>query len=110
MTGSGGTTGRSGRVARSSRWPGQIIPSTGSTRAGRCWHPLPGPVTEHWWNRWGFWAIAWASDDPYVPLRYPGATASCWVAVPSWLVVLAGSLPWLRRWLTRRWLRTPRIR
>ena len=55
------------------------------------WPSRPGHA--RWWNRWGFWWVARAADDPYVTLRYPGATASRWVAVPSWLVIAAPVVP-----------------
>ena len=55
------------------------------------------PERPHWWNRLGFWWITWATDDPYVPLRYPGARASEWVGVPSWLVVVVVYAPGLIR-------------
>ncbi len=61
------------------------------------------------WNRWGFWWITRASDDPYVALRYPGARESRWVAVPSWLLVaviwspewIALGRPLIARWTAR---------
>ena len=55
------------------------------------------PEHPHWWNRLGFWWITRATDDPHVPLRYPGAKASEWVGVPSWLVVVVVWLPGLIR-------------
>ncbi len=65
------------------------------------------PDHPRWWNRWGFWWIIWASDDPYVALRYPDAGASFWVAVPSWLVIAGFWSPELvrvGRRLAARWL------
>lgn len=50
----------------------------------------PSPIDKPtWWNRRGFWLIAWPTDDPFEPSRYPGAIDSRWVAAPSWLVLLA---------------------
>lgn len=94
----------------------------GATWAGRAVQPVPRP--DHppdWfdpggtlldapsrperrsrWNRWGFWWIARAADDPYVPLRYPGATTSRWAAVPSWLVLAAPAGMMLARGARRR--------
>ena len=65
---------------------------------GGTWLDRPSrPARRTAWNRWGFWRVDGPSDDPYVPLRYPGATSSRWVAVPSWLVVAAALGPGLAR-------------
>ncbi len=63
------------------------------------------PKHPRWWNRWGFWWITRAVDDPYLTLRYPGAIASRWVAVPSWLVALGCCGSW---WFGRCWSRQAR--
>lgn len=55
---------------------------------GGTWLDRPSrPERPRWWNRFGCWWIAGAADDPYVKLRYPGARASGWAGLPSWLVV-----------------------
>ncbi len=65
---------------------------------GGTWMAMPSrPGYPHWWNRFGFWWITSAADDPYVPLRYPGASESYWMAIPSWLVMGLVGVPWLIR-------------
>ena len=65
---------------------------------GGTWFDRPSrPDHPRWWNRFGLWWITWASDDPYVALRYPGARASVWGAAPSWLVAAAAWAPSLIR-------------
>ncbi len=93
----------------------------GSTWAGRAVQPVPRPsrpldwldpggtilasrtrpAHSGWGNDLGFWWIGDAAADPYVIPRYAGATASTWVACPSWLVL--GAL-----WLGPAWGRFAR--
>gem|GEM_PF-3703491 len=51
------------------------------------------PRHVHWLNDWGFWWITDAANDPFVFVRYGGATASYWIGVPSSLFLLVIWLP-----------------
>ena len=93
-----------------STWGGHAVQPVGRSDRPLEWFdpggtilaPPSRPHRPTWWNRRGFWWITRASDDPYVALRYPGARASRWVAVPSWLVVAA---VWAPEWISAgRWL------
>ena len=78
-----------------STWVGRAVQAVGRPDHALDWFDPGGtlfdqptrPDHPRWPNQLGSWWITWATDDPYVPLRYPGARASEWVAVPSWLVV-----------------------
>jgi hypothetical protein len=40
------------------------------------------------WQRAGFWNVPNVENDPFEPLRYPGADESKWIGMPGWLPVL----------------------
>jgi hypothetical protein len=46
------------------------------------------PQHRTWANVLGFWRVAGPAADPYLSVRCPGATASRWWALPSWLLFL----------------------
>ncbi len=76
-------------------WAGRAVQPVARPGRGLDWFDPGGtllanpsrPARRSEANRWRFWWIRHAADDPYVALRYPGATSSVWVAVPSWLIV-----------------------
>jgi hypothetical protein len=89
-----------------STWAGMAVQPVPRPRRALDWFDPGGtllatptrPGHRTWANALGFWSIAGPAADPYAPARYPGATASRWWALPSWLLVLG---LWHRRlWRT----------
>ena len=79
-----------------STWAGLAVQPVGRHHESLDWFDPGGTLLdaptrpEHrtWPRALGFWWVADAADDPYMPVRYPGARESDWWAVPSWLVIL----------------------
>lgn len=55
---------------------------------GTLLHRPTMPAHKTWLEKSGFWFISSPEQDPFMEVRYRGATTSYWIGIPSWLFLL----------------------